>query len=237
MTMKQTLAHLLRRAAEPLQDKLFPGRISYSAAGEDRLVIAWLQNAFGLRDLSAVRYCDIGANHPRQLSNTFALYNHGASGVLVEPDPDLAARLTKARPRDTVVNAGIAFDERRTAMLKRFTSPVFNTFSTAQADVVLDSSAHWQDDQRQSVIDEISVPLLPANDVLAAHFADDLHFLSIDAEGVDLAILQSIDLDRFRPKIICIEASADFDPVLKPFGYEMLARTPDNLLFTECRRP
>jgi len=48
---------------------------------------------------------------------------------------------------------------------------------------------------------------VPVNDILTNHFEAGLHFISIDAEGVDFPILQSIDFTRFRPKIICVEAS------------------------------
>jgi FkbM family methyltransferase len=210
------------------------GDQSHSGAGEDRLVLAWLQIVYLLRDATKIRYCDIGANHPRTLNNTFALYQRGASGVLVEPDPDLCAALRKERPRDTVIEAGVAFDERRSAKLQRLTANVFNTFSPTQANFVRESSKNWQPDQLQKIIDEIEVPLVPVNDILAEHFAAGLHFISIDAEGVDFSILQSIDFTRFRPKIVCVEVSrslAEFDALLNPFGYELLARTPDNVIY------
>jgi FkbM family methyltransferase len=224
----------LRRTFEPLAQKMIRvgplGRMSYSAAGEDRIMLAWLQSAYR-RDVRQVRYCDIGANHPTELSNTFLFYSMGASGVLIEPDPDLCGNLRQKRPNDAVVNVGIAFDERRSARLKRLKEKVFNTFSSAQADLVVKASTDWQPDQRQAIIDEIEVPLTPANDILAQHFADGIDFISIDTEGVDLAILKSIDLQRFRPKLICIEASDDFDPVLQPAGYQLTARTPDNVIY------
>src|ERR1700722_2901695 len=71
-----------------------PGRRSFSAHGEDLLVMGWFAH-YGF-DLSRVRYVDVGANDPAILSNTFLLYQAGARGVLVEPDPKLAALL---RPR------------------------------------------------------------------------------------------------------------------------------------------
>jgi FkbM family methyltransferase len=213
---------------------LFRTDFSYSAAGEDRLVLHWLVNGYGLAE-SEIRYCDIGANHPRKLSNTFALYQRGARGVLVEPDPTQATLLRKVRPRDTVLNVGAAFDGKKTAKLKRFTSSVFNTFSEERVDVIVEASKGWRPNQAQALCDEIEVDLVPVNDILAANFRDDLHFLSIDAEGVDLQIMKSIDFDRFRPKIICVEADGDFDAILKPIGYEFTAQTPDNLIYRAPR--
>lgn len=206
------------------------GYPSYSGAGEDRLVMAWLRVAAGMR-LRDVRYCDIGANDPRYLSNTFALYRSGASGVLIEPDPFLCAKLRRARPRDTVLNVGAAFDERRSAKLQRLSHRAFNTFLPDQADSVVRNSANWSRADRQRIVDEVEVPLVPANDILAANFSDGLDFLSIDTEGCNLQILRSIDLKRFRPGIVCIEASDDFDAIMQANNYELLARTPDNVIY------
>ena len=193
-------------------------------------MLAWLRIVYRL-DIRQLRYLDIGANHPAELSNTYLLYTLGASGVLVEPDPDLCNVLTRKRPRDTVLNVGCAFDERRSAKLKRLTSNVFNTFSDEQAAYAVQSSESWRLDQRQSVIDTIDVNLVPANQILSDHFNDGIDFLSIDTEGVDAKILKSIDLTRFRPKMICIEASDDFSSIMGSAGYEQVARTPDNLVY------
>jgi FkbM family methyltransferase len=227
-TIKQTLGRIGRSVLEPAATSLFRSDFSYSGAGEDRLVLSWLSTVYGLA-ASEIRYCDIGANHPRKLSNTFAMYQRGARGLLVEPDPRLADLLRKTRPRDIVLNVGAAFDERRSAKLKRFSSSVFNTFSDAQADLIKSSSKNWQPDQLQNIQSEVEIQLIDVNDILSQ--GDALHFLSIDAEGVDLPILQAIDFNVFRPKMICIEASANFDPILKPYGYEMTARTPDNVIY------
>lgn len=226
--LKKTIGRIGRRVLQPAADVLFRCDFSYSGAGEDRLVLHWLLAVYGLAE-SEIRYCDIGANHPKKLSNTFALYQRGAHGVLVEPDPEQARLLRKIRTRDTVLNVGAAFDGRRSAKLKRFSSSVFNTFSEVQSSIIINSSKKWR--EAQNVRDEVEIELVPINNILATYFVDHFHFLSIDAEGVDMQILQSIDFYRFKPMMICIEASANFDPILIPFGYELTARTPDNVIY------
>ena len=196
------------------------------------MILSWLQ-VVHKTDIRNMRYCDVGANHATELSNTFLFYSMGATGVLIEPDAELCKGLRSARPRDIVLNVGVAFDERRSAKLQRMTARVFNTFSPDQANLVIDSSKDWHPDQRQELLDEVDVPLIPANEILEKYFSNGIDFLSIDAEGVDLPIIRSIDLQRFRPKIICIEASADFSSIIDVAGYERIARTPDNFIY--CR--
>lgn len=195
-------------------------------------------------DLSRIRYVDVGANDPVFLSNTFLLYQAGARGVLIEPDPKLADRLRAKRPRDIVVNAGVAFDERRSATLFQMTASGFNTFSRAQAEFVVKSSRDWDSNSRQEVVGEITVPLIPINDIIAEHLGKDSpHFLSVDTEGLDLAIIRTLDLallnaDRSVPSLICVEATARADEFLQtlgPGGFEMAARTPDNWIFRRHR--
>jgi FkbM family methyltransferase len=209
-----------------------PGaRISYSGHGEDLVVWAWL-SVEGRLTGPEIRYLDIGAAEPTNLNNTYLLSTFGARGVLVEPDPDQAAKLRAARPRDTTINVGVAFDERQSATLTRFTSPLFNTFSERQADVVLTSSKNWHPTQLQAVVDRIDVALVPINKILKEHGAP--HFLSIDAESLDFQILKSIDFSQFRPWIICMEIMcplADIEALLNPFGYKFICRTPDNVMF------
>jgi FkbM family methyltransferase len=218
------------------------GRRSFSGHGEDLLVVGWFQH-YGC-DLSRIRYVDVGANHPVVLSNTFLLYQAGARGVLIEPDPTLAELLRARRPRDIVVNAGVAFDERRSATLFRMTSSVFNTFSRAQAEFIATSSQDWDPRGRQKVVGEITVPLIALNDIIAEHLgADAPHFLSVDAEGVDLAIVRTLDpallnADAAVPALVCVEATASADRFLEtlgPAGFEMAARTPDNWIFRRHR--
>src|SRR5262249_38314336 len=191
-------------------------------------------------DLARIRYLDIGANHPTFLSNTYLLYEAGARGILIEPNPDLAALLRAKRPRDVVINAGIAFDDRRTATPFRLTSPGFNTFSRAQAEPAVASSRNWAPADRQEIIDQIEVPLIPINEVIKQHATGDApHVVSIDTEGCDLAILETLDLgllngDLSIPSLICIEAStsaSEFLRVLEPVGFQLTARTPDNWIF------
>lgn len=64
-------------------------------------------------DLKKVRYLDLGANHAKELSNSYAYYENGASGVLVEANPELIDELKEIRPRDIIVNKAIAFEDEK----------------------------------------------------------------------------------------------------------------------------
>jgi FkbM family methyltransferase len=208
-------------------------KLSFSADGEDLIALSWLRGA-GIEPRD-IRYLDIGAAEAARISNTHLMATLGGSGVLVEPDPDQAKILHSARPRDVVLNVGVAFDERRSARLWRLTSRVFNTFLEKQAELIVEvSKRDWKPEQRQEIVDTIDVELVPADVILRDHFEGTPHFISIDTEGANFDILRSINFGRYRPIIICVEGGrpiCDYEQLLGPHGYERICQTPDNLLF------
>ncbi|HXW24876.1 MAG TPA: FkbM family methyltransferase [Xanthobacteraceae bacterium] len=212
---------------------LVPSQLSYSAQFEDRIALTRIMME-GI-DRSAIRYLDIGAGDPVYLSNTYLFYRLGGCGVLVEPDARYANRIQAKRPRDVLVAAGVAFDERKSSEITLFTSPLFNTFSADHARTTLEQSTKWLPNQRQKIVKKLEVPLLPANEILHRHFSDGApHFISIDAEGVDFEVLKSIDFTAFGPRILCVERQASIDAHLDVIGrdrYELIYQTRDNLMF------
>jgi hypothetical protein len=80
------------------------------------------------------------------------------------------------------------------------TDPSWNTFSKEEAE-------HQEriTDGRVKISKVIKMPLLDINDVMEEHFQGAPTFVSVDAEGLHQAILESIDYTRYRPPIICVE--------------------------------
>jgi FkbM family methyltransferase len=177
------------------------------------------------------------------MSNTYMLYRLGARGVLVEPDPDRAQLLKEARPRDVVINAGVAFDDRREATLFQLSNPVFNTFSQEKAERVVRDSATWPPGQRQRIIGARSLRLIPINEIISSHFADaPPHLVSIDTKGSELAILRTLNTDLLSrdpdiPCILCVEDcdGLEMNALLEAAGFDVAARTPSNWIFVRQR--
>jgi FkbM family methyltransferase len=236
MKLKQILSSVLKKlliSRLPLHAREH-AHFSFAAWGEDRIMDSWLI----LKGVNPteVRYLDVGAAYPVFLSNTYAFYRRGGSGVLVEPDPTQAAELKRIRPRDEVVQAGAAECSGRSHLI-RMSSPVFNTFNSDAAEKVVNQSRGWMPYQRQEVVDTIEVAMQSLGDILEKYFSDRLlHILSIDVEGMDYKLLRSIDFNRFRPLIICTEIGTALDhytELLKPFGYQFVCWTPDNYIFVK----
>ena len=161
------------------------------------------------------------------------MYLYGARGVLVEPNPRYAAKLRQMRAGDEVIEAGISTTGQTSATLIRLTADVYNTFDEANAAHVVSQSAHWLPELRQEIVDRVAVRTTSLEGILKTRFAEfSPDFMSIDAEGDDYKILSSMNLQRWRPGIICVEASGHETPqLLEANGYEMIALTPDNFVY------
>lgn len=184
----------VRATMRRLYERLRPsGEISYAQCGEDLII------DFALRQLGIVmpRYLDIGAHHPTLMSNTYRFYRRGCRGVLVEPDPASHARLARARPGDRCLNIGAGY---AIGPLPFYimSEPWLSTFSAEAKDQYLASGK-----VRLVAVQEI--PVTPAGAIIAQHLPGGVDLVSIDTEGGELSILQSIDLTRARPAVFCVE--------------------------------
>jgi FkbM family methyltransferase len=217
----------------------------FAAYGEDLVMLSWLRRY--RCDLKRFRYVDVGAAHPMQISNTYLLYASGASGVLVEPDPVQVELLRRARPRDVVVHAGVSFDDRRSATLFRMTFPHFNSFSREHAEELVKDSEKWPVEQRQRIVGEVEVPLIPLNEIIRSHFRqeDGPNLVSIDAEGIEFEVLRSLDFslmsrDLEIPSFLCTDGGvpiAELLSFMEPTGFQLIARTADNWVFRRYKDP
>lgn len=169
-------------------------RQSYSQSGED-VIVAFILDCLSL---SNPTYIDIGANHPFQLNNTAHFYQRGFRGINIEPNPYLFTLLEKYREQDINLNIGVA-DKEGIQNFYVMSSATMSTFSA-------DERSRLEKDTSMSVsrILEIKTDILP--NIITKYsngiFPD---FLSLDVEGLEQVILNSIDYANNSPKIICIE--------------------------------
>lgn len=172
-------------------------RLSFAQQGEDILIYHVLSELLGIR---MPTYFDVGAAYPVRGNNTYLLYTMGARGVLVEPNPALAAMLRAERPGDVVIEAGIGVTDDASADYYEIKgNAMLNTFSRAQVELL-------QRDRAESVVERVvQMPLLNINRVIQEHGGKAPDLLSTDVEGLDEAIVRSLDLTRFRPGAICME--------------------------------
>jgi FkbM family methyltransferase len=145
-------------------------------------------------------YIDVGANDPVIDSATYALYRRGWRGISVEPQAALHARALEIRPGDKNIQA-LASDTEE--IVTFYEVEPWHYLST------LDPTIADQHAAEGGTVREIRRPALTLNTILAEHLGSRvIDLLAVDVEGAEAKVLAGLDLTRYRPTLIMIEAMA-----------------------------
>lgn len=145
-------------------------------------------------------YVDVGANDPSEDSVTRSFYDHGWTGIAIEPSPAFAAKFRAERPLDVVVEAAVTDTVEETLTLHMINGTGLST--------LVDSIGQRHSETGFDVTDVVVAARRLDEVIAATRYADgDIHFMSIDTEGAEGAVLRSLDFSRFRPWVLIIEAT------------------------------
>ena len=167
-------------------------RVSFAQYGEDLILGQMGPQIRGF-------YVDVGAYQPRRGSNTYKLYLKGWSGITIEPNPDVARSFEKIRPRDKHLAIGVS---NSTAELVYYKLPQahLNSFDP-----------QWHVKSGLDVVERMPVNCFTLTDLLDQHCLNrPIDLLSIDCEGHDMEVAESLDWSRYRPAVVIIEDIAEF---------------------------
>jgi len=178
-------------------------------------------------------YVDVGALHPVRFSNTYLLYKKGWSGVNIDATPGAMEKFNRLRPRDINVECMIASDTTPQTYFQ-FGEPALNTMS--------EEMARKREMQGFPVIAKTVLHPRPLSAILEANMPANkaIDVMSVDVEGLDLAVLESNDWQRFRPRIIIAElletrladvAKSDIHAFLAARGYVMASKLFNSAVF------
>jgi FkbM family methyltransferase len=164
-------------------------------------------------------FVEVGANRPQQLSQTWHLEQMGWSGILIEPQPDLAEELRRMRQAKVFP---VACSSRQNAG-KRMDLHVAGPHSALERGRMAPGTRPER---------VINVPVRALDDILMEAAAPaPFDFLSIDVEGHELEVLGGFDLSRWRPRLVLIEdhvADLNRHRHLTDSGYRLIRRYENN---------
>ena len=168
--------------------------ISYAQNAED----VRLRRAF--RHQSSGFYVDVGANNPVNFSVTKHFYEHGWTGINVEPIRALHELIQRDRPRDVNLNVGCSNRPGTlTLHVARGQASGMSTFTEEERRV---------HEAKGFQFDTVTTKVVTLASICEEHLAGrTIDFLSIDVEGHEREVLEGADLGKFRPRVIVIEAT------------------------------
>lgn len=218
----RSLPRSASRALGGLYGFVLPASRSYSQYGEDRIIASFFDEV----GVSAGTYVDIGAFHPRWLSNTHLLASRGWRGVVVDID-EQKVRLCERARRDCVGVVAAVAPEGSPSQV-----PVYR-FDRLWSEIDTLSEVDAREARDRTGIDfEVQVvPTVGIHDVLerARNLFGSIELLNIDIEGVDEVVLGEIDFERFPVGVVCFEDNHRFAgseatvATLTSHGYRHLA--------------
>jgi FkbM family methyltransferase len=199
--------------------------LSYSQEGEDILlsrIFEGKENGF---------YLDIGAHHPKRFSNTYLFYQKGWTGINIDAMPAIMKEFKELRARDINLEVGISKEE-QILTYYIFNEPALNTFNCDEAKL-----KDGINDGQFYIIDKKEIKTYPLAKILEEHIerSQEIDFLTIDVEGLDLEVLKSNDWTKYKPKYILIEElrtsidkiinGSEIYSYLKRYNYSLMHRT------------
>jgi FkbM family methyltransferase len=167
------------------------GTVHASQSGEE-----WIIRDF-FKDRRGGTFLDVGANDYKYDSNTYYLETSlGWHGVAIDAQPEFAEGYRQHRPQ--------------TQFFALFVSDV----SDASADFFVPTSHPENASSRREVatiehggqVEQRHVPTVSLNDLLTRAHLDHVDFLNMDIELGEPKALAGLDLKRYKPALVCIEA-------------------------------
>jgi hypothetical protein len=178
-----------------LRENIFGfSRKSYSQFGED-LVLSFFIWQSGIKNGF---YVDVGSYDPKKFSNTNFYYKKGWRGINIDARPGSMDVFKKMRKRDINLEIGIS-NTGKELDFYIFKESVYNSFSKELADNYINNGVAFDK--------KVMVKTMRLEDVLDRYLPLDqkIDFMSIDAEGFDLEVLESNNWDKYMPSFVLVE--------------------------------
>ena len=156
-------------------------------------------------------FIEVGANDGYSQSNTYYLETiQNWHGILIEGIPELYERCRKERPKSTVINCALVSN---TYKHKTITMHYAHLMSVVEGSL---KSNEEQESHLEAGIEvqnldasySLDVPAKTLETILDNTIKDwsMIDFFSLDVEGYELNVLEGLNLNKYRPKYILVEA-------------------------------
>ena len=213
------------------------GRTAFGQFGEDLVIEGILQTHGRIRNGT---YVDVGAFHPFKYSNTAMLYKkYGWSGMNIDANKVAIDEFRLARPSDINLIALCGEDQSEREYVY-FDHPGVNSADKKMIERQTRDSSPFKETFRETRFSQ------RLSELLDRHFEPNrkVDFLSVDAEGMDLEVLNSNNWAKYRPFLIAVETHGmdleklkdnDIFTYLHELGYKLVSHVFVTSLFIDLR--
>ena len=161
-------------------------------------------------------YADIGCYHPTKGSLTYYLYKKGWRGLNVDLSKISIDLFKLARSKDYNIQAAVTDFDGETQFFENGKINQQNTLEISGTNL---KKIKVNAFKLQSLLDKLNI--------------NHIDFLNIDVEGSDYKVISSLNLNKIRPKMICIEENKyDIKDILND-TIQNLMNSNDYFLFSK----
>jgi FkbM family methyltransferase len=168
-------------------------------------------------------FIEAGANDGFTYSNTYYLEKIlGWHGLLVEPIPDLYAKCKKCRRRSIVANCALVPEDYPDDTILIHYANLMSLVEGSRGSVESEA-LHIERGMKVQNLQATYTTRVPARTL--ASILDTLpkcpkiNFLSLDVEGYEVNVLRGLNIEKYRPEYILVEA--DYFDEVNAFLHEM----------------
>ena len=151
----------------------------YSQIGEDVIIY----NNFINKNLHNGTYIEIGGGDGYNSSNSKFFNKYlGFKGILIEPVPSFFEKLRKNRPKDILIKKAIDYNIGKSSFIgDSYTAGINSYLSKPLKEIYLSNA-------REFIVDTV-----PMSHIIETTNLDYIDYFSIDVEGAELVILETMD--------------------------------------------
>jgi FkbM family methyltransferase len=184
-------------------------------------------------------FIDVGAFDGIHLSNSYSFEQKGWKGICVEPHPFFFKICKENRKQSVCVNAAcVANDETDNIVIE---SDITGLFASVQYNPDLKNIKDHYGTLNKTIQEskKFVVQAQTLNKIIKKYYNDiSIDFISIDVEGLELSVLEGLDLRKYSPKLFLIETNSDEDQentteFLSSYGYLFARRVNSNSFFAK----
>ncbi len=200
--------------------------ISFSELGEDLIVLSYFSAEKSCRQYI---YVDVGAFDPISLSTTLLLYKKGWRGINIDANSKAIEKFKKLRPKDYNVTAAISNCEEKAYY---YEYPIGAANRISQLDDNPHSLCNEQPIAKTVVYTTTLTKILDSSPFSGCN----IDYLNIDCEGYDKQVIEGLNFNKYKPKLITIEAFGEGNlRIIRDFlnkqGYILDAKVRHTLFF------
>ena len=184
--------------------RFFTKKKTYSQFGEDLIINNFFGEFIG-------KYVDIGCYHPIKYSNTALLHKKGWTGVNIDLNETSINLFNACRKNDLNIVACLSDKKEKVSVYMDSKFSALNSIHQDNSKIF-----KFKNYKKLTMKTKTFSELVDKN----------FDFLNIDCEGNDYKIIKTIDLKKYKPKLINIEVSKENKDYIYNYldqnGYELL---------------